>query len=113
MVLVLYGSQGIGKTTWVKNLLPQYPMYVQDGFVLDGSLKNSQMIAIQHALVEFGEIGRTTKGIDVLKAILSKPFDTLRLPYAKNAITYQGEHVLQVAWTDSINYGMMQGIADF
>ena len=103
MVPVLYGSQGVGKTTWVKNLLPQHPMYVEDGFVLDGFSKDSQLIAIQHALVEFGEIGRTTKGIDFLKAFLSKPSDTLRLPYAERANTYH-RRTCFAGSVDRVNY---------
>lgn len=84
-VLTLQGSQNIGKTAWVANLLPPGILsdYVLLGAHLDPSNRDSVKTAISHWIVELGEVDSTMKKSDVamLKAFISQRTDKLRLPY--------------------------------
>jgi putative DNA primase/helicase len=89
-VLIFSGSQGIGKSTWFKNLLPD------DGCVLDGHKlqvrdKDSILAAVSHILVELGELEQTFRSSSdsELKAFLSKTKDVIRLPYATRDSHFQ------------------------
>ncbi|NRA14967.1 MAG: hypothetical protein HRU04_05665 [Oceanospirillaceae bacterium] len=85
-VLVFQGAQGIGKTTWLKNLVPSdySSEWVKDGVLLNVSNNDSVMGAIKHWIVELGEIDATFRKSDIsqTKAFLTREQDHIRLPYA-------------------------------
>lgn len=87
-VFVLAGPQGCHKTLWFTSLAP--PRAILTGHVLEPSSKDSVSTATTHWLVELGELDGTFRKADIaaLKAFLSKPSDTYRLPYARRDTTF-------------------------
>ncbi len=87
LVLVLAGRQGLYKTTFFKNLLPEEfrNEYFKDGVTLNLSDKDSVMQATKKAMCELGELDGTMSKNDTaqLKAFLSNTFDEYRVPYGK------------------------------
>ena len=85
-VLVFQGGQGIGKTTWLKSLVPSNysSEWVKDGVLLNVSNNDSVMGAIKHWIVELGEIDATFRKSDIsqIKAFITREQDHIRLPYA-------------------------------
>ena len=81
-LLTLSGAQGIGKTSWIKRLLPQG--MVLDGMSLDLAQKDSVKMAVSYAVTELGEVESTFRksSNSDLKAFLSRQFDEIRMPYA-------------------------------
>ena len=85
-VLTFQGDQNIGKTTWVRNLVPKdLQNYIKDNVILDPSNKDSIMTCIQHWIVELGELDGTFKKTDPakLKGFISSNCDVLRRPYER------------------------------
>jgi predicted P-loop ATPase len=82
-VLVLSGDQGIGKTSWVKALVPAGLDAVKEGAIIDPANKDSVLAAVSHWLVELGELGATFKKADIdrLKAFVTTAVDKIRRPY--------------------------------
>ena len=89
-MLVLQGNQNLGKTTWVKRLVPEDLGVVEDGFILDLNNKDIVKEALSYWIVELGEMEVTFKKSDIaqLKAFITKKKDTLRLPYAPRPSEY-------------------------
>ncbi|GAB6070010.1 hypothetical protein JCM30760_11070 [Thiomicrorhabdus hydrogeniphila] len=84
-VLTFQGKQGIGKTTWVRNLMPIKLSleYIKVDHHLDPSNKDSVTTAISHWIVEIGEVDSSfKKDMSRLKGFLTSDYDKLRLPYA-------------------------------
>lgn len=88
-VLTFQGGQGIGKTRWLKRLVPE-PMthnWVKLDHHLDGNNKDSLFGAITHWIVEIGELDSSfRKDIGRIKGTLTRDSDKLRLPYARSPI---------------------------
>lgn len=84
-MLVLQGDQGLGKTSWLKSLVPSSLDVVKDGIILRLDDKDTIKRAISFWLVELGEIDATFRKSDqsALKAFLTKDSDGIRLPYAR------------------------------
>jgi putative DNA primase/helicase len=84
-VLVLQGDQGLGKTSWLKSLVPESLNVVKDGLSLNPDNKDSVKKVISYWLVELGEVNGTLKKSDQesLKAFLTKDSDEIRLPYGR------------------------------
>lgn len=84
-VLVLKGGQGIGKTTWVRRLLPPElaERYITTGKSIDPANKDSLFACLSRWIVELGEVGSTLRRADAerLKAFLTDDSDTLRRAY--------------------------------
>lgn len=90
-VLVFVGSQGIGKTTWVANLMPRFMgNYFKEGVEINPHDKDSYMEATRAGLVELGELDSTTRKADIgsLKSFLGKDTDEYRAPYAQSSEKY-------------------------
>ena len=89
-VLVFVGAQSIGKTTWLKRLMPESLYAIKDGVILDPANKDSVKNAISHSIVELGEIDATFKRTDIahLKAFITNDKDRIRLPYARTESTF-------------------------
>jgi putative DNA primase/helicase len=89
-MLVLLGKQFIGKTTWLRNLLPEKfrSKYFLGGRTLDPTNKDDRIETVTNWLVEMGEISSTFRKADqeALKNFITDFKDKFRLPYAKEAI---------------------------
>lgn len=83
-LLVLHGKQGIGKTSWIKNLIPnELISYFKEGVQLDVNNKDSVYEATGNWICELGELDGTLKREQAsLKAFFTKSSDVQRRPYA-------------------------------
>ena len=87
-VLVFVGAQGVGKTRWFESLHPG--ALCGHTLVLGMGGKDSVVSALQHPIVELGELDATFRKADVsaLKAFLTAPKDDQRRPYAVESIEW-------------------------
>ena len=83
-VLVLQGKQGVGKTTWIKHLIPtELIAYFKEGIQLNVDNKDSVYEATCNWICELGELDGTLKREQAsLKAFFTKSIDVQRRPYA-------------------------------
>jgi putative DNA primase/helicase len=92
-VLVFQGKQGLGKSSWCRNLVPDSALreeVIKLDHHLDGSNKDSQIGAITHWIVEIGELdGSFRKDIARLKGFLTNDRDKIRRPYDRSEAEYQ------------------------
>lgn len=90
--LVLKGTQGLGKTRWVRSLMPKEYLttFFKDGVQLDLSKKDDIIQSTSYWLCELGELGGTMKKSDrdALKAWLTSTHDEFRTPYSRKAEKY-------------------------
>jgi predicted P-loop ATPase len=91
-VLTLQGAQGMGKTSWVSNLVPDpdvREMIVKLDHHLDPHDKDSVLSAISHLIVEVGELDSSfRKDVARLKGFITRDSDKVRRPYARTASEY-------------------------
>lgn len=89
-VLTLQGDQYIGKTKWLKDLVPRDSDLFKDGIVLRVDDKDSVKQACSFWIVELGEIDDTFKrsGASAMKAFLTQDNDVLRRAYARKESKY-------------------------
>jgi Predicted P-loop ATPase and inactivated derivatives len=83
-ILVLKGDQGIGKTRWLRYLLPlEGQSWGKDGVALDPTIKDDVMKATKFWIVELGEIRASIRRekLDRLKAFTTESVDVYRRPY--------------------------------
>lgn len=79
--LILQGSQGCGKTSWIKSIIPKE--FLKTGLDLDPSNTDSIRKCIKYWVVELGELDATMKADQAkLKAFLTESVDEYRVPYA-------------------------------
>jgi putative DNA primase/helicase len=92
-VLTFTGSQGIGKTIFIENLLPSEAKNIwnKDAVVIDIKNKDSTSKALRYWITELGEIDATFKKTDIeaLKGFLTEKVDVIRNPYERKSNTYQ------------------------
>jgi len=85
-VLTLQGRQSLGKTSWIRNLVSHPHLqetYVLEGHHLDTANKDSILVAIQHWIVELGELDSSfKKDIARTKSFITNKTDKPRKPYA-------------------------------
>lgn len=83
--LVLQGAQDLGKTWWVKRLVPDdlRSDLIRTDANVNPTDKDSVSQVISYWIVELGEIGATFRkaDIDALKAFITRDHDTMRRPY--------------------------------
>jgi putative DNA primase/helicase len=83
--LVLQGPQGLGKTWWVKKLVPDglRNELVRTDANVNPADKDSVSQIISYWICELGEIGATFRksDLDALKAFITRDHDTMRRPY--------------------------------
>jgi len=88
--LVLQGKQGQGKTSWFRNLLPEFLQkdYFLDSRSMDLTKKDDILEQGTVWLCEMGEIAATFRKTDqeALKAYITAAVDKVRPPYGKEAI---------------------------
>ena len=91
-VLTFSGRQGIGKTTWIEQLLPNVgrSIWNKGGVVLNMKDKDSLTTALSAWICELGELDATFKKSDIeaLKAFITQTTDSIRPPYARKSNDY-------------------------
>ena len=89
-ILTFQGSQGLGKTPWMRILCGSLDDYFLQGHLLNPENKDSKITALKHWIVELGEVDATTKKADVaaLKGFIDQYCDSNRLPYASEISTW-------------------------
>lgn len=86
-ILVLKGPQGIGKTTFFRKCCCIGAQYFTEGAVFDGS-KDKIMANTSSWITELGELPRSMKDNDSMKAFITSPADKYRSPYDKKEDTH-------------------------
>lgn len=90
--LVLQGGQDMGKTWWVKSLVPKEVRkdFLRTDAMVDPRDKDSVSQVISYWIVELGEIGATFRkaDIDALKAFITRDNDIMRRPYGEGDKRY-------------------------
>lgn len=83
-VLVLVGSQGIGKTKWAERLVPsQLRKYFHPGSLTPGD-RDSEITLAECILINLDELGDLNKGdLNKLKQLITQPSVRVRRPYAE------------------------------
>ena len=106
-ILTLQGPQGCGKTSWVRNLVPDGLLrdnVILTGHHLDPSNKDSLTTAIKHWIVEIGELDSSfRKDIARLKGFITQEKDKVRRPYARTDSEYQRRTVF-VATVNEVSF---------
>lgn len=90
-VLVFQGPQSLGKTKWLRRLVPpELKALVLDGVTLRPDDRDSVKQAVSKWLVELGELDGTFKKSDIamLKSFITRDTDVLRKPYAQRESTF-------------------------
>jgi len=90
-VLTLQGRQGLGKTSWIRKLLPSplQESVIKLGHSWDRGSKDARLSAITNYLVEWGELeGSFRSEIASLKAFITQDCDKIRPPYARRDMEY-------------------------
>ena len=84
-ILVLVGEQGIGKSTLLRQILPE-AAYFSDGLNFNGSARERVESMLGYVIVEASEMAGISRArIDSLKAFISRAEDgSIRLVYRKN-----------------------------
>lgn len=88
-ILVIQGDQGIGKTRWIKSIVPN-KNWVKTGLEVDPSDKDKVYQATKYWITELGEMDATLKKDQAkLKAFFTESMDEYRRPYERFTETYQ------------------------
>jgi hypothetical protein len=87
-VLVIQGKQGIGKTRWIRSIIPN-PDWLKTGVAVDPSDRDSVSKATKYWIVELGEMEATLKKDQAeLKQFFTENSDEYREPYGRFPIKY-------------------------
>ena len=82
-ILVIQGPQGIGKTRWIKSIVPNLN-WVKTGLEVDPSDKDKIRLATKYWISELGEMDSTLKRDQAkLKAFFTEAKDEYRKAYAR------------------------------
>ena len=103
-ILTLQGPQSIGKTSWIRAMIPD-PILREQILKLDHHLdagnKDSQITAICHWMVEIGELDSSLKkDVARLKGFITSDRDKLRKPYGRTNSEYQRRTVFCASVND-------------
>ena len=103
-ILTLQGPQSIGKTSWIRALVPD-PILREQVLKLDHHLdagnKDSQITAVSHWIVEIGELDSSLKkDVARLKGFITSDRDKLRKPYGRADSEYQRRTVFCASVND-------------
>lgn len=100
-ILVLKGSQGMGKTTSMKNLIPIKEKWV---FLREQKFEDSRdgiQKITSNQLVELSEFARSNKQVDALKGFVTSPVDKLVLKYDKYPTDYKRKTIFYATVNDA------------
>lgn len=104
-VLTLQGPQGIGKTSWVRSLVSDPDLceaVVKLDHHLDGSNKDTVLLAISNWIVEIGELDSSfKKDVARLKGFLTADSDKVRRPYDRRESEYPRRTVFAATVNES------------
>ena len=82
-ILVIQGAQGLGKTRWIKSIVPN-KLWVKTGIEVDPSDKDKVYQATKYWITELGELDATLKKDQAkLKAFFTESMDEYRRPYER------------------------------
>lgn len=105
--LVLQGTTDLGKTWWIKKLVPESwrKELVRTDASVDPKDKDSVSQVISYWIVELGEIEATFNRADLqgIKTFITRDYDTMRRPYAEGDKRYPRRTAL-VASVDQTIY---------
>lgn len=90
-ILVFQGEQEMGKSTWVRSLLPvRLKNYISEGLSLNVNDSMSVLSCIRHLIVELGELERSFKKTDIndFKAFFGRTKDELNIKYLPFPVSY-------------------------
>jgi putative DNA primase/helicase len=103
-VLTFSGKQGIGKTTWIEELLPKIGKnkWNKSGCVLIMNNKDTVFKALSQWITELGELDATFRKSDIesLKAFITESVDVLRTPFDRKANKYPRKTVFYATVND-------------
>jgi putative DNA primase/helicase len=103
-ILTLQGPQSIGKTSWIRALIPDpvlRELVLKLDHHLDAGNKDSQITAISHWIVEIGELDSSLKkDVARLKGFITSDRDKLRKPYGRTNSEYQRRTVFCASVND-------------
>jgi putative DNA primase/helicase len=106
-VLTFQGAQGIGKTSWVKELVSDEALrarVVKLDHHLNSSNKDSILGAIANWIVEIGELDSSfKKDVARLKGFITSDSDRVRRPYARRESEYR-RRTLFIATVNDPNF---------
>lgn len=86
-VLVLKGPHGIGKTTFFRKCCTIGQVYFTEGVQIDGS-KDKLIESTECWIGELGELPRSLKDLEYMKAFITTASDEFRAPYGKKKERY-------------------------
>lgn len=103
-VLTLQGGQGIGKTSWIAQLVPAGPLrdsVVKRDHHMDGGSKDSILGAVSHWIAELGELDSSfRKDVARLKGFLTNDCDKVRPPYGRSEVALDRRTVFAATVND-------------
>lgn len=103
-VLTLQGGQGIGKTSWIAQLVPAGPLrdaVIKRDHHMDGGSKDSILGAVSHWIVEIGELDSSfRKDVARLKGFLTNDCDKIRPPYGRAEVEFDRRTVFAATVND-------------
>ncbi|MCP4454274.1 MAG: hypothetical protein GY809_22670, partial [Planctomycetes bacterium] len=101
-VLTFTGAQNIGKTSWLRLLMPKDINGFGEGAHLDPAVKDSLLYTLSNWIVELGELDATFKKADVsrLKAFITNDVDRMRVPYGKDVENWKRQTVFAATVND-------------
>lgn len=100
IVLILIGSQGIGKTTWLANLCPpELSQYFYSGSI-DPKNKDTLVFISECFIIELAEMSNLTRHEhNELKDVITKTAINTRIPYD----TYPEKRIRRASFIGSVN----------
>jgi hypothetical protein len=91
-ILVLKGKQSIGKSTWVKSLLPpSLQKYIGQGMTLNTNDTMSKYAVLKNLIVELAELEQSFKKTDInqFKSFFGVTEDSLNMKYVAEPMTFE------------------------
>jgi len=87
-VLVLVGSQGVGKSRWFKRVGGPWLKGEAELHLSSPSSKDHQLEALKYPMVELSELDGIFRKSDIshMKAFISREVDSIRAPYERRAL---------------------------
>jgi hypothetical protein len=91
-ILILKGKQNIGKSTWVKQLLPlNLQKYIGQGMALNTNDDMSKLAVLKNLIVELAELEQSFKKTDInqFKSFFGVTKDTINIKYVAEPVTFE------------------------
>jgi predicted P-loop ATPase len=85
LVLTLKGEQGVGKSTFIRNLIPPslYPDTFYEGSFIPSN-KDHELLLAMRLIINMDEFdSKTGRQVDAMKSVITREFVDIRKPYAR------------------------------